>query len=366
MDPRVRKMAEILIQHSARITPGDRVLLEGTTAAEPLVRALYDRVLEAGGQPYPLLNFPEQSRAHFIHSSNEQLDHEHQIRKFAYSNFESRIRIHSLTNTTQLNDIPPDRQMIYRKAQSDILKTQMKRGAAGDFKWVTTLFPTRAYAEEAGMSLEDFENFVFSACLADENNPIALWEQVRENQEAALDLFQGHKTVQLSGPNIDLELSIEDRIFNNCYGTHNMPDGEIYTGPVENSVNGWVKYSFPAILDGVVVRGVELVFKDGKVVEASAEEQEEFLMGMLDTDPGARYLGEFAVGTNRKIQQFTGNILFDEKIGGTIHMALGAGYPETGSKNTSAIHWDMICDMRQDSEIQVDGQIVYQDGNFIY
>jgi len=288
MDQRVRKMAEILIKHSARINPGDRVLLEGTTAAEPLVRALYKGVLEAGGQPYPLLNFPQQNRAHFVHSSDEQLDHENQIRKFAYENFESRIRIHSLTNTTQLNDISPDRQMIFRKAQSEILKTQMKRGAAGDFKWVTTLFPTRAYAEEAGMSLENFQDFVFSACLADQNDPIALWEQVRENQQAALDLFQDHKTVQLSGPNIELELSIEGRIFNNCYGTHNMPDGEIYTGPVENSVNGWVKYSYPAILDGVVVRGVELVFEDGRVVEASAEEQEEFLMSMLETDPGAR------------------------------------------------------------------------------
>jgi aminopeptidase len=366
MDQRIRKMAEILIHHSARIAPGDRVLLEATTAAEPLIRALYEGVLEAGGHPYPLLSFPEQNRAHFIHSSDAQLDHENLIRKFAYEKFESRIRIHSLTNTTQLNDISPDRQMILRKAQSDILKTQMKRGAAGEFKWVTTLFPTAAYAAEAGMTLEDFEDFVFLACLANQDDPIGLWEQVKEDQQAALDLFQGHETVQLSGPNIDLELSIKGRIFNNCYGTHNMPDGEIYTGPVEKSVNGWVKYSYPAILDGVVVRGVELVFKNGKVIEASADEQEEFLMSMLETDPGARYLGEFAVGTNRNIQQFTGNILFDEKIGGTIHMALGAGYPETGSKNTSAIHWDMICDMRKNSEIKVDGQIVYRDGKFVF
>lgn len=366
MDQRVQKMAEILIHHSARIAPGDRVLLEGTTAAEPLIKALYEGVLKAGGHPYPFLSFPEQIRSHFIHSSDEQLDHENLIRKYAYEKFESRIRIHSLTNTTQLNDISPDRQMILRKAQSGILKTQMKRGAANELKWVTTLYPTAAYAAEAGMTLEEFEDFVFSACLADQENPIALWEQVKEDQQAGLELFQGHETVQLSGPNINLELSIKDRIFNNCYGTHNMPDGEIYTGPVEKSVNGWVKYSYPAILDGVVVRGVELVFKDGKVIEASAEEQEEFLMSMLETDPGARYLGEFAVGTNQNIQQFTGNILFDEKIGGTIHMALGAGYPETGSKNTSAIHWDMICDMRKDSEIKVDGEIVYQDGEFIY
>ena len=145
-----------------------------------------------------------------------------------------------------------------------------------------------------------------------------------------------------------------------------MPDGEIFTGPVEESLNGWVRYSYPAIHEGVKVKGIELTFKDGKVIQATAEEKEDYLLKLLDTDPGARYVGEFAVGMNRDIQQFSGNILFDEKIGGTIHIAIGAGYPETGSKNKSALHWDMICDMRSDSTITVDNNLVYQDGEFLF
>ncbi|TFG47442.1 MAG: hypothetical protein E4H33_05875 [Anaerolineales bacterium] len=215
------------------------------------------------------------------------------------------------------------------------------------------------------MSLEDYQDFVFSACLADQDDPIKKWQAVKKNQQTALSQFQGHDQIQLKGPHIDLTFSVKDRTFINCYGTNNMPDGEIFTGPVENSLNGWVRYSYPAVYEGVMVKGVELVFVEGKVVQASAEDQEEYLLKMLDSDPGARYVGEFAVGTNMGIQQFTGNILFDEKIGGTIHIALGSGYPETGSTNQSAIHWDMVCDMRTDSTITVDGDLVYKDGQFI-
>ena len=242
----------------------------------------------------------------------------------------------------------------------------MDRGARDEFKWVTTLFPTPAYAEQAGMSIEDYQDFVFSACFADQEDPISKWHEVKNQQDAALGLFEGGDQIKLLGPNIDLELSVRGRKFINCYGTSNMPDGEIFTGPVEDSLNGWVRYTYPAIHSGVMVRGVELEFKDGAVTKASAEEHEEHLLEMLGSDPGARYAGEFAVGTNTSIQQFTGNILFDEKIGGTIHIALGSGYPETGSHNKSAIHWDMICDMRTDSTITVDDNLVYQNGNFVF
>ncbi|RMF49526.1 MAG: aminopeptidase, partial [Anaerolineae bacterium] len=159
--------------------------------------------------------------------------------------------------------------------------------------------------------------------------------------------------------------SIKDRVFMNSSGRFNMPDGEVYTGPVENSVNGWVRFTYPAIYGGRVVEGVQLRFEEGRVVEASATKNEEFLLQMLDSDPGARYLGEFAIGTNFQIDRFIGHILFDEKIGGTFHMALGAGYPETGSHNKSVIHWDMICDLRTDSEIRVDGDLLYRNGQFV-
>ncbi|MCD4802139.1 MAG: aminopeptidase [Anaerolineales bacterium] len=366
MDPRIQTLAKILVEHSARVVPGDRVAIEATTAAEPLVRALFQEILTHGGFPYPLLKFPEQNRELFSFGSDDQLSHVDQLRSQVYNQFESRIRIHSLTNPNQLVDFPPEKQTIFQQAQSPILATQMDRGARDEFKWVTTLFPTPAYAREAGMSLTVFEDFVYEACFADRDNPIDLWQQVKENQKAALSLFQGHDRIQLKGPNIDLELSVKDRTFINCFGTNNMPDGEIFTGPVEESLNGWVRYSYPAIYSGVTVKGVELTFKDGKVIQASAEEQEDYLLKLLDTDPGARYVGEFAVGMNTGIQQFSGNILFDEKIGGTIHIAIGAGYPETGSKNKSALHWDMICDMRSDSTITVDNSLVYQDGEFLF
>jgi aminopeptidase len=178
--------------------------------------------------------------------------------------------------------------------------------------------------------------------------------------------IQGHNLVTLQGPNVDLSLSVKGRTFINSCGTHNMPDGEIYTGPVEDSVNGWVKFTYPAIFNGVAVEGIELTFTKGRVEKARATKNEKYLFEMLASDAGSRFLGEFAIGTNFDINEFTGNILFDEKIGGSFHMALGAGYPETGSKNKSVIHWDMICDMRRDAEIAVDSEVIYRNGQFVF
>lgn len=364
-DPRVTKLAQILVNHSTRIEPGDRVIIEATTAAEPLIRAVFKQILQAGGHPHLLMKIPEQEKELFSFGNDHQLAYVNEFQKLAYEQFEARIRIHSLTNTQALRDFAVEKQSQRQKAKAPILETQMDRGASGAFKWLTTLFPTQAYADEAGMDKAEFENFVYQACHADKENPIQLWTDIKESQEQARARIQGHDTVELSGPNVDLTLSVQGRTFINSYGLHNMPDGEIFTGPVEDSVNGWIRYSYPAIHNGIVVRGIELTFQGGKVVEASAEEQESYLHQMLDTDSGSRSVGEFAIGTNMEIQQFTGNILFDEKIGGTIHMALGAGYPQTGSQNKSSIHWDMICDMREDSEIRVDGNIIYEDGSFV-
>lgn len=366
MDPRVQKLAEILVHHSARITPGDRVAIEATTAAEPLVRALYREILTAGAYPYPLLKIPQQDRELLSYGNDDQVGHVDQLRHQAYQKFESRIRIYSSTNPQELNDFSSSKQALFNQSKSPILKTQLERGAQDLFKWVTTLYPTQAYADQAGMDLEEFQDFVYSACLADQEDPIQRWHEIKENQAARLNLFQGHDRVKLTGPDIDLELSVKGRKFINCYGINNMPDGEIFTGPVETSLNGWVRYSYPAVYSGVMVKGVELEFQEGRVVRAQAEEQEDYLLKLLDSDPGARYAGEFAVGTNTQIQRFTGNILFDEKIGGSIHIALGSGYPETGSANQSAIHWDMICDMRKESTIEVDGSPIYQNGEFVY
>lgn len=368
-DPRVSKFAEVLVKHSARVQPGDRVLIEATTAAEPLVRELYLKILEAGGHPVPLLQlpdmfFPGHEDLLIMKGNDAQLDYTPPLQKLAYDTFESRIRIHSTTNTRSQTNMDAARAKKRGKATSAITAAQMKRGGEGIFKWVTTLYPTEAYAQEAGMSIVEYEDFVFGSVHAHEEDPIKFWRSVEQDQQKAVDFMKGKNQVTLHGPNVDLTLSVKGRTFMNSHGTHNMPDGEIYTGPVEDSVNGWVKFTYPAIYGSVAVEGAELTFSNGRVTQAKAEKNEGYLLEMLASDAGARYLGEFAIGTNFDINKFTGQILFDEKIGGSFHMALGAGYPETGSKNHSAIHWDMICDMRQDSEIRVDGELLYKDGQF--
>ena len=263
-------------------------------------------------------------------------------------------------------DIDPDKVQRRSKALSVITEAQFRRGADGTLKWVTTLYPTDAYAQDASMSLKEYEDFVFGAVHAHEDDPIKYWRGTADGQQKAIDWLDGKNQVILRGPNVDLTLSIKNRKFINSTGTYNMPDGEIFTGPVEDSVNGWVKFTYPAIYGGVAVEGAELTFSNGRVETAKADKNQEYLIKMLESDAGARYLGEFAIGTNFDINRFTGNILFDEKIGGSFHMALGAGYPETGSKNKSAIHWDMICDMRSDAEITVDGSPFYKNGQFVF
>jgi aminopeptidase len=365
-DARIERFANILVDYSARIQPGDRVLIEATTAAEPLVRALYTHILEVGGHPQILLDFPDQVEIFLTHAGDDQLDFAPPLLKQAYETFESRIRIHSQTNPRALGGIDPAKMGRRQKAMSSILETQMRRGAAGQLKWVTTLYPTEGYAVEGGMSLRAYEDFVYRACHANEADPVAYWKKVEADQAKMIEKLQGHQIVSLHGPNVDLSLSVKGRTFMNSCGTHNMPDGEIYTGPVEESVNGWVRFTYPAIFNGVAVEGIELTFSKGRVEKAKAAKNEKYLLEMLASDPGARFLGEFAIGTNFEIDKFTGNILFDEKIGGSFHMALGAGYPETGSKNKSVIHWDMICDMRQDAEMAVDGEVIYRNGQFVF
>lgn len=365
-DPRVERFARVLVDYSAKIKPGDRVLIEATTTAEPLVRALYTRILEVGGNPQVLLDFPDQMEIFFTQANDEQLDFAPPFMKFAYDNFESRIRVHSQTNPRALGAVDPAKMGRRQKALGPLIETQMRRGAAGELKWVTTLYPTEGYAVEAGMSLHAYEDFVYRACHANEVDPVAYWKKVEREQAKMIEKIQGHHVITLQGPNVDLLLSVKGRTFMNSCGRHNMPDGEIYTGPVEESVNGWVKFTYPAIYNGGAVEGIELTFSNGRVTQAKAEKNEKYLLEMLASDAGSRFLGEFAIGTNFEIDKFSGNILFDEKIGGSFHMALGAGYPETGSKNKSVIHWDMICDMRKDAEIVVDGDVIYRNGRFVF
>ena len=254
---------------------------------------------------------------------------------------------------------------VQSKAMEPISETFMQRSASGALNWTVAQFPTPAAAQDAGMSLRDYQTFVYRAGLLDEPDPVSAWKQLGERQEKLIEWLRGKKIVHITGPGTDLKVSIEGRTWLNDDGHKNFPGGEIFTGPVESATEGVIQFSFPAYLRGREVQGVRLVFEGGRVTEASATADEEFLRGMLDMDEGARRLGEFAFGTNHGIQQFTKNTLFDEKIGGTLHMALGRAYPESGGENLSALHWDMVYNLRNGSEVRVDDQLLSQNGEFV-
>jgi aminopeptidase len=367
-DPRIQKLAQILAGYSTAVRPGDRVAIETTTNAEPLVRALYEQTLKHGGHPHLLLRLPDQDKIFLESASDAQLDFTPAFQKLVTEQFEVYIRARADVDTRALRDIPPARQSRWQKGMAPVRNMMIRRGAEKSLRWVLAQFPTEAYAREAGLDFNVYQDFVYGACHADDNtpDPVAYWTSVEEKQRRIVERFEGHDKVKLIGPNVELSLSVKGRKFNNSSGHFNMPDGEIYTGPVEDSVNGWVRFSYPAIYQGRIVEGVELTFEKGRVTSSSASVDQEFLQKMIASDVGSHYLGEFAIGTNFEIDRFTRNILFDEKIGGTFHIALGAGYPETGSLNTSVIHWDFICDLRDDSEIRVDGVVVYRNGQFIF
>jgi aminopeptidase len=305
------------------------------------------------------------ARAFLREANNEQINWLDPSQTLYYDQGDVYIRIGGGSNTRAMSNIDPKRVQQVQAARRSWLNTRLSRSAEGTFKWVGAWYPNEASAQEANMSLEEYEDFVYGATFADREDAVGEWRKVAAVQEQKIQWLKGKKQIRLQGPNIDLQLSIDGRTFINACGERNMPDGEIFTGPVEDSVNGRVRFSYPSIVAGRAVSGIEIRFEDGKVVEATAEANDDLLQAQLNTDAGARYLGEFAIGTNFGISQFTGNILFDEKIGGTVHMAIGMGYPDTGSKNTSAVHWDMICDMRNDSTIHVDGDLFYKNGEFV-
>jgi aminopeptidase len=368
MDIRYRNFARILVEYSANIQPGDRVAIRSSTTAVEMIQELYGQILRRGAHPHIIMDLPDQEELFFANAREENLDFLPVFLKTAYEEFEVLLKLPAEENTRFLSKVDPTLFQRYHKTLAPLLAAQFKRGADRSLRWMSTIFPTHAHAVEAEMGYEAFKDFFFRACHADPDtaDPVAYWQGVEKEQQRYVDFMTGHDLVELHGPNVDLRLSIKGRRFENACGQTNLPDGEIFTGPVEESVNGWVRFTYPAAHLGMLVEGVELNFKDGKIVQATAEKNQEFLLRMLDSDAGARYLGEFAIGLNYQIDRFSKNILLDEKIGGSFHVAMGAGYPETGSLNKSIIHWDMICDLHQDSEILVDHETVYRNGRFVF
>lgn len=366
MDARIQKLAEILVRYSTRVKAGDVVLIRSESLeAMPLVQAIFQEVYRAGGQPVPYFAVDEIEVLAMEATDNlDLLSVPDPMYKLMAEQADVSIAIKATQNPRNLSQYHADKQAAWAKRMAVPSHIIMQRGSDGTGRWCVTQYPTKASAQAAGMSLSQYEDFIFGACKVHLSDPIAAWQALDKFQQRLVDFLNGKKHLYVRGKNIDLQMSIEGRTFMNANGTTNFPDGEIFTGPVEDSVNGWVKFTYPALYQGNEVNGIELKFEQGKVVKATAETNEPYLLGVLDTDAGARYLGEFAIGTNNDIQRFTGSILFDEKIGGTVHMAVGRSYSETGGKNNSVIHWDMICDMRDGGEILVDGELFYQNGEF--
>jgi aminopeptidase len=364
-DPRMVNLAKTLVNYSVEVKPGEWVLILTTIPALPMAQEVLRQVTIAGGNANIFIEDDELNAIVLNNGSDAQIEWLSPASRLLFEQVQVLISLRAPSNTRSLNNIDPAKLQRREIARRYLLETYMQRAAAGDLRWTVTNPPCQSLAQEADMSLREFEDFFYAATFADQPNPVQSWMDFYHMQERLINWLKGKNRVEVRGPSVDLSLSIADRTFINSHGLRNMPDGEIYTGPVEDSINGWVRFTYPAIHKGQAVEGVELEFKDGRVVNARAQKNEAYLLAMLNSDAGARYLGEFAIGTNYGIQRFTKSILFDEKIGGSFHMAIGAGYPETGSVNKSSIHWDFICDMRQDSQILVDGELFYQNGAFV-
>ena len=360
----IDKYAQVLAGYSLALEPGEKLLIRTNPDAEELVRAVYREAIRIGAHVHVDCEFPWQEELLLQMAGDEQLRFLQPVRLFMFEDFDAILRIESPANTKALSGIDPARIRTSRAAvRGEEMKTAIKRISEGQLKWCYTLFPTEALAQEAGMSFSSFQDFVFRACKLHLPDPVDGWRKLANRQEELAKWLRGKSKVKLRGPDIDMTLSIEDRKFIARDFTMNFPSGEIYTSPVENSANGWVRFSYPAIYQGHEVDDVRLWFEDGRVVREEAAKGKEFLTKFLDTDPGARVLGELGIGTNYDITRFVKHMLFDEKMGGTIHLAVGAGFPGAGGKNESAIHWDMLCDMSE-GEIIVDGVVFYRNGEF--
>ena len=364
-DPRILKLADMLVDYSVAVKPGDKVVIYGSSAAEPLLKAIYARVLLAGGLPMLWPQLPGQMEVYYKLANEEQLAYIPEPLKVANETVDVEIHVMAEVNTKALSNVDPNRLTLRRKATAEMNRKFLQRAARGEVRWTLCLYPTQAYAQDAEMGIGEYEDFVYQACMPEPGDPVGYWQKVSSSQQKIIDWLQNKNNVHLFGPETDLRLSIAGRKFINCDCKENIPDGEIFTGPVEDSVEGYVYFSYPTIYAGREIIGVRLWFEKGRVVRATADKNEDFLLKTLDTDSGARYVGEFAIGTNAGIQRFTRQILFDEKIGGSFHMALGEGYPESGSQNHSGLHWDMICDLRSGGEIWVDGEQIYKNGEFV-
>jgi aminopeptidase len=365
-DPRVAKHADLLVNYSLELKPGQLVQIVGGTVAAPLMTELYRAALRAGAHAHTRIVIEEMDIIDVHEASDEQLTFVSEIERFEIEHVDALITIWADRNTRAFSQADPERMSRRIASRRALINRYWERIDEGNARWVGTRFPTHAHAQDAEMSLTEYEDFVYSAChVRAGEDPVAHWRGVSVELNTRARELETFRELRIVGPDTDLKLSVEGRSWLAADGKLNMPDGEIFTSPVETETSGEVRFSFPAIFRGRGVEDVRLRFADGQVVQAEAAEGGDYLKSLLAMDDGARTLGELAFGFNYEIDRFTRDILFDEKIGGTMHLALGSGFKQLGSRNVSGLHWDLICDLRSEGEVYADGELVWKAGHFL-
>ena len=360
------KLAKLAVNYSLKVKEGDRVYIAGPTLAKELFQALYTEVLKAGGHPLLHPKIEGTQELFFKYASEKQLVYVDPIIKQMLKDFDSYIEIAADYNTRKLSLIEP--KLITKSrgspAQREILEILIERIGKKDLNYLVLPFPCNSFAQEANMDLFSYFQLIQKALFLDKEDPVKEWLDIERQQESICEFLNKADKIHVIGEDTDLTLSVKGRNWVNCCGRLNLPDGEVFTGPIEDSVNGHIRFTYPGIYQGIEVENIFLEFKDGKITNATATKGEKLLQEIL-TIENADKLGEFAIGTNYGITQFTKNMLFDEKIGGTLHCALGAGLEETGSTNRCAIHWDILKDMKlPGSKVIADGMVIYEEGQW--
>ena len=358
-DPRVNRLAKVLVRYSRNVRRGQTVLIGGPSAAEPLILEVGREVLRAGGHPMYRMTPDRAEEVFYAEAAKAQLQFLPKSAMVIAREADHSIRIGAATNTRALSSVDPKKQALVTASRRRLQDLVLRKK-----QWTVTLFPTAAHAQDAGMGLEEFETFVYRAVRVDKRDPVAEWKKMKVFQQKVLRRLRGADRIRIVAPDTDLVMRVKGRRFLASHGSYNMPDGEIFTGPVETSAEGHIRYTYPVCYRGKEVADVRLEFEKGRVVKATAASHETLLKTMIAMDAGARRLGELGIGTNYGISRFIKNILFDEKIGGSVHLALGRSYEVTGGRNKSAIHWDMICDLRDGGRLEVDGKVLQADGTF--
>jgi aminopeptidase len=339
------------------------MIIRGTYEAMPVMREVAREAVRAGAHVHVRIETPEVDEIFFQEANERQLTYVSDLSLYELDYFNVLMVFMSATNTKYLSSVDPLRIQKAQAAQAELAKKYMLKVSSPDFKWCVSLCPTNALAQDAGMSLSQYENFVFSSCKLHADDPATAWRAVADYQAHIVEFLSGVDEIHIVAPDTDITYHTRGRKWQSADGRVNFPDGEVFTSPLEDSINGTVSFSYPAIYQGKEVEGVRLTVEQGKIVAATAARGEDFLNSVLDTDAGSRLFGEAAFGLNYDIQQFSRNVLFDEKIGGTMHMAVGAGFPHLGGQNESTVHWDMVCDLRQ-GKVYADGRPCYENGRF--